>query len=442
MKRIYTPVKKKTVLIVDDDRVAVHIYAEKFQRRGFKTEVANNADSAMQKLKEDPVDLLILDLCMPGMDGEGTLKNIRSAFDAQALPVIVFSNPYLGNLERAALDAGATKSVTKADSTPDYMVELVRELLAGHARADGGTSEVAVSKVGNTLALESEAESKEKLAATVLSNASEILARLRTGHQIFAKAEEEESRRAELSEMHRQLRSLAGAAGLLGFQEIAQMTTALEALFIELRAKPKKITPSVVRTVAQAVDILASLFDRAKNAQVETVAPAKILVVDDEIISRETICFALGKAGLHAESLDDPLAAQHLLEQNHFDLIFLDVEMPGQTGLELCVKIREMALNRATPIVFVTSHSDFGSRAQSTLSGGNDFIAKPFLSVELAVKTLIWLFKESAPPHSAATAQHTVPAETVSHESPPLLVSHPAGVIEESTSGIDAPSHQ
>jgi CheY-like chemotaxis protein len=139
--------------------------------------------------------------------------------------------------------------------------------------------------------------------------------------------------------------------------------------------------------------------------------------VDDEIISRETICSALGRASLHAKSLDDPLAAQRLLQGEHFDLIFLDVEMPGQTGLELCVKIRGMEPNRTTPIVFVTSHSDFGSRAQSTLSGGNDFIAKPFLLVELAMKTLTWLFKEGSQPLPTASVQSAVPAKADGHES-------------------------
>jgi CheY-like chemotaxis protein len=200
--------------------------------------------------------------------------------------------------------------------------------------------------------------------------------------------------------MHRHLRSLASGASFLAFQKIAQMSTALEALLIELYAEPVKITPSVVRTVAHSIETLASLVDRAANSKDEVITSRKILLVDDEVISREMICAALGRAGLPAKSLDDPLAAQRLLEREHFDLIFLDVEMPGQTGLELCVKIREMEPNRTTPIVFVTSHSDFGSRAQSTLSGGNDFIAKPFLLVELAVKALTWLFKESA--HSTA----------------------------------------
>jgi CheY-like chemotaxis protein len=62
-------------------------------------------------------------------------------------------------------------------------------------------------------------------------------------------------------------------------------------------------------------------------------------------------------------------------------------------------------------VVFVTAHVDFGSRAQSTLSGGTDFIAKPFLLVELAVKAFTWLFKESPKPLSTPTRQSSAPAE-------------------------------
>jgi DNA-binding response OmpR family regulator len=422
VKKIYTPAKKKTILIVDDDQVAVHMYQEQFQSQGYKMEVASNDHSAMEmlKLKKDPIDLMILDLCLPGMDGVEVLKNIRSEFDMQALPVIVISNAYLGNLGRAALEAGATKCVTKTDSTSGQMLELVRELFGvDRSNAASATSEVVVSNSSGTLAPQFDAEFREELVAMLLINAPETLAKLRTGHQVFARTELEDSRRTELSKMHRQVRWLAASASPLGFRKIAHMANALEALLIQLHAKPKKITPSVIRTVAQAIDTLASLFDQATNPQTEGLVPPKILVVDDEIISRETICSALGQADLHAVSLDDSLAAQHLLEQEQFDLIFLDVEMPGESGLDLCLNIREMATNRATPVVFVTAHSDFGSRAQSTLSGGNDFIAKPFLLVELAVKALTWLFKDSPQPLSMATAQDNAPAETGSHESQP-----------------------
>jgi len=396
MKRIFTPTKKTTILIIDDDPVVVHIYREKLQSQGFKVEVAGDGEGALQRLGETSVDLVILDLCLPGMNGVEVLRNIRSGFDRQTLPVIVFSNSYLSSQERVALEEGATKCVSKAESTPGLIAGLVRELLAPAQTSAAVSRDVVNESMAEPVA----AEFPELIAGFLMSSPA-ALAKLRAGLQLFTRAEEEEARRAELEGMHRLVRSLAASSGLIGFQKISQMANALEALLIELQAKPQKVTPSVIRTIAQAIDTLASLFDHAGSRQDDAFLAPRILVVDDEIISRETICSALGKAGLTAAALDDSLAAQRLLEQECFDLIFLDVEMPGLNGFELCVKIREMETNRATPVVFVTAHSDFGRRAQSSLSGGNDFIAKPFLLVELAVKTLTCLFKGTVRPSSS-----------------------------------------
>src|SRR5437762_7134410 len=306
MKRIFTPAKKKTILIVDEDQFATHIYREKLEAEGFKVEVTRDFGSALEALKKDVVDLVILDLCLPGINTVELIKNIRSDSAMPSLPVIAFSNPYLSNLTRAAVEAGATKYVAKVDNTPEQIIELVREL---------GVS--ATSRVGVGSAIEELEANQEKLTSKLLINRPETLAKLRASYQNFTRTEREDLRRTALLQMHRQLRLLAGGASVLAFQKIAQMSTALEALLIELYTEPAKITSSVVRTVAHSIETLASLVNRAANSQDEAVTSPKILVVDDEVISRETICSALGRATFPAKSLDDPLAAQRLLEGDH-----------------------------------------------------------------------------------------------------------------------------
>src|SRR5205814_5194193 len=402
MKRIFTPSKKKSILIVDDDPFATQIYREKLEAQGLKVEVTRDFDSTLQTLKKEVFDLLILDLCLPGLNVVELIKNIRSESATQSLPIIVFSNPYLGNLTRAAVEEGATKFIAKIDSTPEQMIELLREL---------GVSASATSRVAVSGMIETPEANQEKLASKLSINRPETLAKLRASYQNFTRTEREDLRRTALLQMHRQLRLLAGSADSLALRKIMQLSTALEALFVELYTEPAKITASVVRTIAHSIETLASLIDRPANSQEEVISLSKILVVDDEVIARQLICSAVGKAGLDAVGLDDPLAAKRLLKKERFDLIFLDVEMPRLTGLELCVKIRAMEPNRSTPIVFVTSHSDFGSRAQSALSGGNDFIAKPFLLVEVALKALTWLSKDGAQPLPAASAQQSVAVE-------------------------------
>jgi DNA-binding response OmpR family regulator len=58
-------------------------------------------------------------------------------------------------------------------------------------------------------------------------------------------------------------------------------------------------------------------------------------------------------------------------------------------GYELCSKLRTLPAHGKTPVVFVTGLNDLESRANSMMSGGTDFIAKPFLFMELAVKALV-----------------------------------------------------
>src|SRR5213080_838262 len=412
MKKIFTPAKKKSILIVDDDQFATHICREKLEAQGFKVEVTRDFDSTLQTLKKGVVGLVILDLCLPGINVVELIKNIRSDSATQSLPIIAFSNPYLSNLTRAAMEVGATKFVAKVDITPEQIIELVREL---------GVN--ATSRGGASGAIEGLEPNQEKVTSKLSVNRPEIMAKLRASYQNFTRTEREDLLRAALLQMHRQLRLLAGSANVLALHKIVQLSTALEALLVELYTEPAKITASVIRTIAHSIETLASLFDRPANSQDQVIPSSKILVVDDEVIARQVICSAVAKADLDAVGLDDPLAAQRLLEREHFDLIFLDVEMPELTGLELCMKIRAMELNRSTPIVFVTSHSDFGSRAQSTLSGGNDFIAKPFLLVEVALKALTWLFKDGAQPLPTGSVQQSVPANAGDQE-PQLAAPH------------------
>src|SRR5438477_12404369 len=117
MKRIFTPSKKKSILIVDDDPFATQIYREKLEAQGFKVEVTRDFDSTLQTPKKEVFDILILDLCLPGINGVELIKNVRSESTTQSVPIIAFSNPYLGNCTRADVEEGTTKFVAKVDKT-------------------------------------------------------------------------------------------------------------------------------------------------------------------------------------------------------------------------------------------------------------------------------------------------------------------------------------
>jgi CheY-like chemotaxis protein len=211
--------------------------------------------------------------------------------------------------------------------------------------------------------------------------------------QSFAAAPNETERSTRLQAFYRKISFITATAGLAECHRLAQMASAFEALLFDLIDKPAAISPSVLRTIASTVDFLALLFDYAREADVETPLSAQALAVDDDPLSNRLVVAALQRAHLQARSTDDPLVGLQWLKERRFDLVLLDIEMPGMDGFELCRRLRTLPSYQKTPVIYVTSHSDFDNRTKSILSGGDDLISKPVFPMELAVKAVALLLK-------------------------------------------------
>ena len=195
-----------------------------------------------------------------------------------------------------------------------------------------------------------------------------------------------------LGELYAAMVELKAEAVLPEVLPFWQAAAALEGLLKQLTEKIRNARPSTLRTVAGGLDLLENLCVSALPPESLLQHPLKFLVADDDAVTRQALSFALKKAFSQPDlAVDGDAAFIHATEE-FYDVIFLDVLMPGLNGFELCAKIRGSQLNRETPVVFVTGQSDFESRAQSVLSGGNDLMGKPFLIFEVTVKalTLAW----------------------------------------------------
>src|ERR1041384_4263767 len=120
----------KKLLIVDDDVTTPRIYQTMFEEAGVETECALDGESAIAILKEKRPDAVLLDLILPKIHGIEVLRFIRGEARLKAIPVIVFSNAYLASMIKAAWQAGASMSLTKANCTPEKLVEAVRMALS------------------------------------------------------------------------------------------------------------------------------------------------------------------------------------------------------------------------------------------------------------------------------------------------------------------------
>lgn len=386
----------KKILIIEDDEILANIYRNKLAVEDYQVEVAGTGESGLAIMRSFKPDVILLDLLLPQLSGIDVIKHIRSEADFANLPVVVFSNTYLTNLIQDAWKAGATKCISKARCSPKDILDIVRQTLGGGdiARPDPASDTAALQKPAAAVTdSKADVEFQAELRKSFVESLPATLVTLRAGLLNLSRAGDEVTRLKHIYELHRRIHALAGNAGIAGLLFIGHMAAALEALLKELYDKPKNINASSLRTVAAAMDFLAFLFQSGIAPDKQQIPQANILVVDDEAISRRAVIYALEKAQLPSTGVADPNEAMRLLSEKPFDLVFLDVDMPIMTGFELCARLRKLPQHKKTPVLFVTALSDFESRTSSTMAGGNDFIAKPFLFIELTVKALMHVIR-------------------------------------------------
>lgn len=108
----------------------------------------------------------------------------------------------------------------------------------------------------------------------------------------------------------------------------------------------------------------------------------RILIVEDEKPISNLIRMSLSRAGYGCTCVYDGTEAADLLEQQPFDLILLDVMLPGCDGFELMEYIRPLG----TPVIFITAKNSVSDRVRGLRMGADDYIVKPFEVLELLAR--------------------------------------------------------
>lgn len=108
----------------------------------------------------------------------------------------------------------------------------------------------------------------------------------------------------------------------------------------------------------------------------------RILAVDDEKPIAELLRVSLGRAGYQCVCAYDGMEAANLIEKETFDLILLDIMLPGIDGFELMDYIR----STGTPVIFLTAKNAVADRVKGLRMGAEDYIVKPFDVLELLAR--------------------------------------------------------
>jgi two-component system response regulator RegX3 len=109
-------------------------------------------------------------------------------------------------------------------------------------------------------------------------------------------------------------------------------------------------------------------------------APARILVVEDEPAIRRALVYALEREAFDVDTIDDGGAALDAARAEPYDLVILDLVLPGRPGMDVC---RELRAESSIPIVILTARDTETDRVLGLELGADDYVTKPFSLAEL-----------------------------------------------------------
>lgn len=117
-----------TILVVDDYSVTIRVLSTQLRKGGYDVVTASNGSEALSQLEQQKIDLAIVDIAMPDMDGITLLEQVRSNQQLAGLPIVMLTASVLDDDRLRALKAGASGFLTKPVSSWELLDIVNRQL--------------------------------------------------------------------------------------------------------------------------------------------------------------------------------------------------------------------------------------------------------------------------------------------------------------------------
>lgn len=120
---------KKKILIVEDDKILLEMYLDRFKKERFDVFYAENGEEALKIITTNKVDLILLDLLMPKKGGLGVIQVLKSNPEHKNIPIIVMTAYPQENYKKMALENGVVDFISKSEVMPAEIVEKVKKII-------------------------------------------------------------------------------------------------------------------------------------------------------------------------------------------------------------------------------------------------------------------------------------------------------------------------
>ncbi len=390
------------VLVVDDFEINREVAKALLEGEGLQVLLADNGEQAVQIVKQEHFDAVLMDLQMPVMDGYEATRQIRSDGRFADLPIIALTAHATKEEKRKCLERGMQDCIGKPIDL-DKLLTCLRQAINPASTVSSGAvispEQSTALNQSDRSALDVDAgirnvSGKQRIYLKILKNFEHQFHDF--PHRIRASLQAGEK-------LHSQqlVHGLKGVAGNVAALDLCEKTALLERAIAEDRElePPLRDMECALQSVFTQIRTLTNSQqfrdgdnlveeDECHHRVIARDDPptldcfpddrARILIVDDipinteileqALIDRYTVCIANNGDDAISKAISVPPP----------DLILLDINMPGMNGYEILRKLQRDEFTKKIPVIFITARTDTEDEEIGFKLGAVDYIAKPF----------------------------------------------------------------
>lgn len=412
------------LLLVDDITVNGHLLAEHLSDADMHCDLAFSGEQALDLVKDKGQDfyhMMLLDYRMPNMDGIELAMALRKNLGTQCPPLVLFScETIMGQLYQSIVDSfeGFIAKPVRRAQMRELLALVWQKYQAGKReyfittedlRSGGAKEERSLSRPINALYVDNDPIS-QTLAAKLFEKLGGHVHALANGNEAL-KWLQQDNPDIDIAFMKTQLPGMNGyqlASAITERMAEAQVPklplilvttdeaeeynqqTADEANVAGYLSKPLKRKP--VKAILEKY--VPSAFSSKTVQPVHQVFPElKVLLAEDNETNREFMGELFASFRCHCDMAEDGVQAVEKFKANHYDIIFMDMQMPNMDGLTATGKIRKIENQKAvarTPIIALTANALKSDEERCKQAGMDDYLSKPVKKSAIQDRLLFW----------------------------------------------------
>ncbi|MDA8124097.1 MAG: response regulator [Deltaproteobacteria bacterium] len=407
------------ILVVEDNVLNMKLVRSLLRLEGYRVLEAEDAEKGMQLAQDRHPDLILMDIQLPGMDGLTATEILKGREKTKDIPIVALTGFAMTGDEQKALAAGCDGYITKPIDTRSFG-ETLRQYLTPLSPPEATAMRPPFLRRQRILIVDDDPLNVKLLSAKLPADRYEAIPAFR-GEEALQKVKQDRPDLILLDvmmpgmsgyEVSYQLKSDPATAAIpivmvTALDDSEDKIRGLEAGADEFLNKPVNDVElltrihSLLRLNKCQEQLLTRVQSRLNSAEQLRAASSaalaplpRILLVEDDDRDALLIRSMLREEPYHIEQVQSGEEALAKLRQERFDLLLLDVLLPGLDGFEVCRQLKGGHPTDDLQIVLITCLSDLDNKIQGMEMGADDYLIKPIQGRELRARVKILIRKK------------------------------------------------